>query len=314
MIELIKQEILKHGDKAKVVPIKCLGEIKQDIDDLKNSGYLNNFQKYIVSDLYILNLPDTDFEIRSIIIVASPSPSLAKITFNWKGKRIPLMLPASYIDKDTAPLRIEKYLNEFLNPRGHYIKYAPGLPRKLLAVRSGLGVYGRDNICYVEGMGSFLNLTPYFSDIQCIEDSWHAIRQMDLCKKCTACLENCPTVAITNDRFLINNERCLTYFNEGGGEWDFPEWIDPSSHNCIYGCLKCQMVCPKNNEYLDNVIEPVEFTEEETQILLEGKPLEQFSGELKQKVKELDMFGYLGVLPRNLKLLLNRETTTGGMI
>ena len=31
---------------------------------------------------------------------------------------------------------------------------------KLAAVRSGLAQYGRNNICYVEGMGSFFHSTP----------------------------------------------------------------------------------------------------------------------------------------------------------
>ena len=31
---------------------------------------------------------------------------------------------------------------------------------KLAAVRSGLAQYGRSNICYVEGMGSFFHSTP----------------------------------------------------------------------------------------------------------------------------------------------------------
>lgn len=130
---------------------------------------------------------------------------------------------------------------------------------------------------------------------------------MDLCETCQACLNNCPTAAITKDRFLINAERCLTYFNEADGKWDFPEWVQPSFHNCIYGCLRCQSVCPKNKDYLDNVIEPVEFTEDEALLLVEGRPLEQFPAILKQKVKELDMFDYLTALPRNLKVLLDRE-------
>lgn len=284
MIELLKQEIVKHGDKSEIVSISRLQNIKQDIEDLKSSGFLNNFQKYIVNDLYMNDLPDTDFEIRSIFILASPSPLLTKIVFNWKGKRIPLMLPASYIDKETAPPKIERYLKKFLSPRGYHVEYAPRLPRKLLAVRSGLGVYGRNNICYIEGIGSSLVLVPYFSDISCMEETWHEIRQMDLCKDCKVCISNCPTRAITNERFLINNEQCLTYFNEAGREWDFPEWIDPSSHNCIYGCMRCQTTCPMNKEFLKNIIDPVEFTAEETLLLLEGKPLNQFSEKLKRKI------------------------------
>lgn len=307
MINLTMQEILTHGNQGKIVPIHCLQEVKQDIEHLRENQPLNNFQKSIVTDHYRFDLPELDFEIRSLIIVASPSPAIVRVTFNWKGKRIPLIIPATYIDNVTAPKEIEQYLNEFLNPQGHHVKFAPRLPRKLLAVRSGLGAYGRNNICYVEGMGSFHNIATYFSDIPCTDEGLHEIHQMDLCETCQACLNNCPTAAITKDRFLINAERCLTYFNEADGKWDFPEWVQPSFHNCIYGCLRCQSVCPKNKDYLDNVIEPVEFTEDEALLLVEGRPLEQFPETLKQKVKELDMFDYLTALPRNLKVLLDRE-------
>jgi epoxyqueuosine reductase len=305
MIDILSEAIANRGDRVKIIPISRLPEIKRDIEDLRRSQPLTNFQKYIVNDLYRLDPSDTDFDIASILIVASPSPPLAQIIFNRNGKSIPLLLPASYIDKEAAPPRIQKYLHEFLAPGGYHVQYAPRLPRKLLAARSGLGAYGRNNICYVEGMGSFLNLTPFFSDIPATAEDWHEIRPMALCNDCNACLKNCPTAAITAERFLINNERCLTYFNEAGGEWDFPEWIDRSAHHCLYGCLKCQIICPKNREYLNQTMEPLEFSETETRLLLEGKPAAQFPEELALKVEQLAMGDYLAALPRNLKVLLD---------
>lgn len=307
MLALVYQEIEKNGDKAKVIPLKRLQDIKQDIEQLKGSGQLNDFQKFIVNDIYRFDAPATDFEVRSILIVASPSPARAKIVFNRQGKRIPLMLPASYIDKDTVPVRIERYLSEFLNPKGYHVKYAPRLPRKRIAVRSGLGVYGRNNICYVDGLGSFLNLTPFFSDIPCdTGEAWQEVRAAEACKSCEACLSHCPTAAILEERFLINNERCLTYFNEAGAEWNFPDWIDRSAHNAIYGCMRCQTVCPMNQEYLGPVIEPAEFTAEETLLLMAGKPYDEFSETLKKKVGRLNMVEYLGALPRNLSVLFDQ--------
>ena len=306
MVETLKSEIAKHGDKAAIVPIHRLQNIRQDIQDLKAREDLNNFQQYIVNDLYSLAVPDTDFEVRSIILVASPSPSAVKIMFTLKGKKIPSLLPASYVDKNRSPKRIEGYLKAFLNPSGYHILYAPKLPHKLIAVRSGLGAYGRNNLCFVEGMGSFINLNPYFSDLMSDEDTWQEIRQMELCRTCQICLQNCPTAAMMPTRFLINNERCLTYFNEAGGEWNFPDWIDPSSHHTLYGCLRCQTICPMNRQYLTTTREPVDFTEEETAFLLAGKSFELFPDGLKQKVETLDMNNYLGALPRNLRALFNQ--------
>jgi epoxyqueuosine reductase len=307
MFGLVRQEISKHGEKAAVVPIERLQDIRQDIENLKARNNLNNFQRHIINKMYELDLPQTDFEIRSIILVASSSPSSIDVNFHWKGKRITLPIPATYTDYITAPNKTQQYLSEYLNPKGYNVIVAPRLPRKLLAVRSGLGSYGRNNICYVDGFGSFCNISPYYTDIPCTEDSWSEIRQMDTCETCKACMCNCPTSAIMDDRFLIDNERCLTCFNEWDSKYDFPEWIDPAAHNSVVGCLSCQVICPANKEYLCSTAEPYEFSEEETVSLIEGLPFEQFSGELRQKVQELGLNDFLCTLPRNLKVLFDRE-------
>lgn len=184
-------------------------------------------------------------------------------------------------------------------------KYAPRLPLKLLAARSGLAVYGKNNICYVEGMGSFLTLVSYFSDLPCAEDNWQEIRLMDDCSDCQVCLSNCPTGAIQRDRFLIDNERCLSYFNEAAG--DFPEWLPRSAHHCLYDCLKCQLNCPQNRDYIDNVIGPIEFDAEETGMLLDGKPMREFPPALKRKARLLGMDSWLDVMPRNMMVLFDMQ-------
>ncbi len=307
MIESLKIEIGKQGDRAAIVPVHRLQNIRQDVAEVKCREDLNRFQRFILDDLYSLDLPECDFAIQSILVVATPSPAAIEVTFTRNGKRIPEILPTSYVDKEKSPSRIETYLKAFLHPIGYHVCCAPQLPRKLIAVRSGLGMYGRNNICYVEGMGSFLNLNLFFSDIPCTEDQWQDIRHMEICHTCQACLHICPTAAILPTRFLIDNERCLTYFNESGGEWDFPGWIDPLSHHTLYGCMRCQTACPMNTPYLHTRMEPLEFTEEETALLIEGKPFEIFPESLKQKVRALEMMEYLSVVPRNLQVLLNQS-------
>jgi epoxyqueuosine reductase len=309
MIELLKHEILKHGDKFQILSIERLKDLKKDIEDFKNNEDLNGFQKYIANSLYDFELPAADFVIRSIIIIASPTPSYAKVIFHWQGKKISLMsLARSYVGKKDAPTATKLYLTKFLKPSGYHIKPAPRVPLKRLAVRSGLAVYGRNNISYVDGMGSFLTLTAYFSDIPCMEDNWQEIRQMDNCSDCTACLKNCPTGAILQERFLINNEKCLSYFNESAG--DFPEWLPKSAHHCLYDCLMCQSICPQNKDYIDNVIGPIEFEETETNLLLSGKSMKEFPSALKKKVRFLGMDSWLSAIPRNMKVLLESKERT----
>jgi epoxyqueuosine reductase len=306
MIELLKKEILARGDQFRILPIKRLQDLEKDIQDFRNSADLNGFQKYITSGLYQFELPAVDFAIRSVIIIASPVPAYAKVNFEWQGQKVPLIsLARSYVGKKDAPAATEQYLTDCLKPMGYHIMSAPRLPLKRLAVSSDLAEYGRNNITFVAGMGSFITLVAYYTDLDCSEDNWRAVRQMDKCSGCTACLNNCPTGAILKDRFLINNERCVSLFNEGPGE--FPEWLPKSAHNCLYDCIKCQDVCPQNQDYINNVIGPIEFDAAETDMLLAGKEFKDLPLALQEKVIFLGMDRWFAAIPRNLKILLENK-------
>jgi epoxyqueuosine reductase len=178
------------------------------------------------------------------------------------------------------------------------------LPDKLMAAYSGLSRYGRNNISYIQDFGSFFHLTSFFSNISCDYENWYEERELEKCSDCRICLKNCPTGAITARRFLINAERCLTFFNEEPG--DFPMWIKPHSHNCLVGCIKCQIVCPYNKPFIDYFEDAEEFTREETEILLQDLPPEKIIPSVIQKLNSMDLQNYIGVLPRNLKVLLQK--------
>jgi epoxyqueuosine reductase len=307
MIELLTQEMSKHGDKFKIVPVHYIEKLKQDAADLKNEEKENGFIQFLVGEYYKYELPELEFEPRSVIVAASQSP-LVRVFFNHDSKRLPLMLPPAYADMDKKPAEIEGYLNDALNPEGCHVKRADSLPQKMLAVRSGLCLYGRNNITYTAAFGSFQRITTLFSDIPCQEENWYELRQMDSCEGCKACIVNCPNQAITEASFRIDARRCLTGYNEHEGR-SFPDWIDPSAHHCIVGCMKCQECCPHNKKFLEHILEPVEFTAEETLYLLGGGALDDAPDELKAKVKALDMEVFYNVLPRNLNALLYRSRT-----
>jgi epoxyqueuosine reductase len=181
------------------------------------------------------------------------------------------------------------------------------LPKKLLAVRSGLATYGRNNITYVPGMGSFYRLAAFYSDLPCQKDSWREAQMMAACENCSACLRNCPTGAISADRFLLHAERCIVYHNEQPGDVPFPRWMDPSWHNCLIGCMRCQNVCPQDKELWQWVEEGAEFSEQETALLLEGGPLEQLPAATMEKLEHADLARHAGPLPRNLSVLLSQQ-------
>jgi epoxyqueuosine reductase len=180
----------------------------------------------------------------------------------------------------------------------------PLLPLKLLAVRSGLAEYGRNNITYVSGMGSFMRLTAVYSDMPCEEDQWQEVHVMERCETCDLCSKACPTGAISPERFLLRAEKCLTYHNEKKGDVPFPDWIKPSWHNCLIGCIRCQAACPENKPFLQWVGETAEFTEKETQFLLGGVSRDKVPASTIKKLQRLSLTDYFDELPRNLRVLL----------
>jgi epoxyqueuosine reductase len=101
---------------------------------------------------------------------------------------------------------------------------------------------------------------------------------------------------------LIHAERCITFLNEGNEE--FPEWINPAWHNSLIGCMKCQLVCPVNKRLIKWVEEGESFDESETELILNGIPLNLIPPETVNKLNRSYMAEYLDVLPRNLRALL----------
>ena len=234
-----------------------------------------------------------------MIVVAAPQPEL-EIVFHWMGKPVPVSVPPTYLhDTDDA---VENVLRNALRPGGYGLVRGR-VPEKLLAVRSGLARYGRNNVSYVPEMGSFHRPMVFFSDYPCMEDVWHEETVLDRCISCSACRLACPTGAILKDRFLIQAERCLTFFNERPGE--FPEWIDPSWHHCVVGCMRCQEACPENRFVSRRVEQKGAFTEEETESLLAGGAADgRLSAETYKKLADFDMIEYKDLLQRNLRVLL----------
>lgn len=123
---------------------------------------------------------------------------------------------------------------------------------------------------------------------------------MDNCKDCKICMKSCPHGCIDDNCFLINAERCLTFFNEDS--LDFPKWI--TAHNALVGCMKCQIDCPMNKDFIKTKNRGIIFSEDETKIILRGFKEEDFQKNVYEKIKKLNMDEYRPLLSRNLGVLL----------
>jgi epoxyqueuosine reductase len=297
--------LLQEGCKLKVVSVKHIDELQMEITQrYQNHEFDNEFAKEYIPR-FKFQAP-AELDAKSIIVVAMPRP-LTKAVFNYKGTKRSFILPPTYTAYDEKRLHVENLVARAVGAEGYNIA-TPNLPLKLLAARSGLTKYGRNNIAYVDGMGSFMRLTAVYTDMPAESDDWGKSEVMPQCQNCNLCQNACPTGAIQNDRFLLHAERCLTYHNEKDSNIPFPDWIKLQWHNCVIGCMKCQAACPQNKPYLKQDGETAEFTEEETELLLKGTPSEKIPAATIRKMKLLSLTDYLSMIPRNLSVLLNKPS------
>jgi len=109
-----------------------------------------------------------------------------------------------------------------------------------LASRSGLGWRGKHTLTLHRDAGSMFFLGELFIDL--------ALPLTDAvtshCGECHACLDVCPTAAITAP-YRVDARRCISYLTiEHDGP--IPEELRPLLGNRVYGCDDCQLACPWN--------------------------------------------------------------------
>jgi epoxyqueuosine reductase len=293
------------GYQARGISIDHLPLLQKQIDDQRDQELLDKQFYHERLDGFRFQIPRDLPRARSMIVVAVPRPQTRAI-FTWNGNRRPLILPPTYTAYKSTTEHVENLLTKMLHEKG-YKATGTSLPLKLLAVRSGLGQYGRNNLCYVSGIGSFLQLAAVFSDMPCGDDSWQEATMLQRCEECELCRRACPTGAIPSDRFLLRAERCITYHNEKKGNIPFPSWMDASWHNCLEGCMRCQRACPLNNQFIDWVGEEEEFSEEETIRIMDSALHDTLPEETTRKLAHLDILNDLGILPRNLGVFFKKD-------
>jgi epoxyqueuosine reductase len=296
-VQRILARLEEQDYRGRIVSIQHLDDLKDGIAGRHGEGHFDEeFYQECLTD-FTFSPPDSLPGARSIIVVAVPQPQV-RVVFSWKEERVPLIIPPTYSYSTDKP--VETILRELLEPEGYGLVRTL-LPLKLLAVCSGLARYGRNNITYVSGMGSFHRLVAFYTDLPCSEEDWSEPMMLDQCKKCSACRKTCPTGAIASSRFLLQAERCITFHNERTTE--FPRWLDSSWHQCVVGCLHCQKSCPVNREFLNRFEEKVMFSDEETALLLRGASKDELTAETTAKLEQLSILEYLDLLDRNLSVL-----------
>lgn len=310
---MIKAKLLSNlescGYLVRIVSVNRLRELQDEIRTSNQQGLFDQeFYQERITTLEFNTSPLVMPHAKSIFIIAIPSLQCG-VKFTLNGETKTLIFPPTYAGYDTIPRQIERHINSLLAGTGYSARHSIRIPLKLLAVRSGLAVYGRNNITYVSGMGSFVHLIGLYSDFPCEQDEWQEAKMLDRCRNCRACLIKCPTNAIDSERFLIRAERCITFHNEKPSQVPFPKWLDPSAHNSLIGCMICQKYCPENRKFKDRVRILAEFSEEETTCLLNKSDTAQdLPPAIMEKLDSLQIPNILDAFPRNLRVLFKQST------
>lgn len=126
---------------------------------------------------------------------------------------------------------------------------------RAVAQRAGVGWYGKNTCILTRSHGSWVFLAEVVTDLDLIPD-----RPMRTsCGRCTRCLPACPTAALVQPA-VLDVGRCIAYLTveERGA---IPRHLRPLLGDWLFGCDRCQEVCPVNRGAL--AAAPPEFGPEQ---------------------------------------------------
>ncbi len=293
----------RRGYRYATGPVSLLDEVRATLQKRKKEREIE--PDFFRDNLEIFTyLEDSTLENpQSILIIAVPRPAHL-LSFSIGDKKIETVLPPTYV-------RYRKFFEEVRDDLASAVSGFDcrleilSAPLKALGNRLGLLSYGRNNVGYIAGIGSYFQLVGLVSDTR-LDDIKVAAAPagalLPKCKDCRICAKACPTGAIDKERILLHAEKCYTLFSESLEP--IPEVLKPPSPKCLIGCMRCQQVCPENKGCLHYEPASISFDAEETAAFLglAGLPA-QTMDRAQAKLSMLGLTEGFPVFARNLKRL-----------
>lgn len=289
----------------RTLPVSRFPALQDEYDSVRSDRQLSRNKVFRDEvDALGFKLPGGFPGARSVVVVAAFAKTMYA-NFHLDGQVYRIMVPFQYYEDDLNAESLRAIIEkEVIGEPGHrVVDITEQVPLKLLAARSALGRYGRNNLIFVDGMGSYNLLYAFLTDYAFPGDDWSAVDILDECRRCHRCDSICPTSCIDRRSFPIDVDHCITLYNENPGP--FPNWIHPGMHHALMGCMRCQTPCPANFEEV--TAELGDISDAETRKILAGTPDETLLAALQRKLRGFPADGSKDVFPvltRNLSVLI----------
>jgi epoxyqueuosine reductase len=141
-----------------------------------------------------------------------------------------------------------------------FVDSAPIL-EKAWAREAGLGWPGRHSVLINDRIGSFFFLGIILINRDLDYDMPSA---EDKCGKCRLCIGACPTGAINENR-TIDTRKCIAYLTIESKS-PVPSGLAAEMGGRVFGCDRCQEVCPWNKNASANMVEEFQMNPEIAQM------------------------------------------------
>ena len=158
----VLDDLARAGWTARVVAAERMDDLESRVAGILASGELPGPAAEHLGEEVAFALPAELPQARSVVVAATPRP-LTRATLSIGDEQREVVVPPHYAGYHTVPDALAEALTAALAPTGHTAaRFEP--PLKTLAACAGLARYGRNNIAYVPGLGSYLMLAACVTD------------------------------------------------------------------------------------------------------------------------------------------------------
>lgn len=202
---------------------------------------------YLKRNEQLRNSPETLLEnVRSVVCMAFPFPKAPE-----KSDIAAYALGNDYHDVLRKILRpVAREIEQTYNCHTRICIDSAPLAERSFSLSCGMGRRGRNGMIRIPGYGSRIFLAELLLDIELPPDPPQPETDCGDCGDCNACVNACPTGALSAEG-LVDARKCLSYLTiEHKGNWTESQqkfMLTKAGRSTLFGCDICLKACGFNN-------------------------------------------------------------------